>query len=96
MATTKKAAGKKGSSKKRAAGGSSKKGAGQDTPAAALQIGSATRVQIDRAAQTIARAVEGAIARQQLPGGRIRGPIIVGIWIDPITKRVQVVNQLEQ
>ena len=88
---TKKSA-KKGSAKK----GAAKKGSAKGTSAQASLLTPASRLQIDRAAATIARSVETAIARQQLPGGRLRGPILVGIWIDPITKKVQVFNQLEQ
>lgn len=82
----------KKSTKKSAKKGAKKGAAG----AGGAQGAAAARVEIDRASQTIARAVEAAIARQRFPGGRIRGPIIVGIWIDPITKKVQVINQLEQ
>jgi hypothetical protein len=50
------------------------------------------RLQIDQASRVIAQAVERAVAGQQLPGG-IRGPILCGIWYDPISKKVQVFNQ---
>ena len=87
---------KKGSAKKGAAKKGGAKGGAKAASAQAGVLTSASRLQIDRAAATIARSVETAIARQQLPGGRLRGPILVGIWIDPITKKVQVFNQLEQ
>lgn len=44
------------------------------------------------------KAIDGAIKRalevKQLPP-RIRYPIFVGIWLNPITKELEIINQVE-
>lgn len=88
---------KKGASKK---GGGSKKGAGKRGGAAKtagaseFSLKAADRTRIDRASQSIAQAIERALEAQRLPGRP--GPIIVGIRIDPRTKRITLVNELER
>ena len=88
---------KKGSSKK----GASKKGASRGIaavgtrPAIGTQVGGIDRTSFDRATAEIAQAVRRAVASQPSLG-KLKNPIIVGIWYNPKTKQVEVINQLEQ
>lgn len=52
-------------------------------------------VSIEDATQTIQDAVNRAIKEKQLPS-RIKGPIFVGIWYNPVTKKLEVINQFQQ
>ena len=72
---------KKGSKKS-----SSKKGSGKAAAAQSVSIQDATRIVQD----AVGRAIK---SRQVQP--RIRGPIFLGIWYNPATKKLEVVNQFE-
>ncbi len=94
---TKKGAAKKGSSKK----GSGKKSASKSSGLIVGGIGGAIggavieRVVFDRATAELSKAVQRAVASQPT-FSRLRSPIIVGIWYNPRTKQVEIINQLEQ
>lgn len=46
------------------------------------------------ARKAIDSAVQRALEVQQLPS-RIRYPIFVGFWLNPITKELEIINQVE-
>ena len=46
------------------------------------------------ATKAINAAIKRALEVQQLPP-RIRYPIFVGIWLNPITKELEIINQVE-
>lgn len=50
---------------------------------------------IDDASKLIAQAVKRAVATQPA-GSKLRNPIIVGIYYNPRTKQIEIINQLEQ
>ena len=84
---------KKGAAKK----GASKKGASKSSGLAAgagVIIGD--RVSFDKATAQIAQAVRRAVASQPTLSSKLKNPIIVGIWYNPKTKQVEIINQLEQ
>lgn len=61
--------------------------------ASASQSGAADRRSIDDASKLIAQAVKRATAGT---GKRPKFPIIVGIYYNPRTNQIEVINQLEQ
>ena len=83
MASSKKSS-KKGSKK------GSKKSAGKG-----LMSPIASLVSVPDATRLIAAAVERAINARTLPPPKIKGPIFVGIWFNPATKQIEVINQFE-
>ena len=90
---TKKGAAKKGASKK---GASKRSGllVGGGPAATGPQV-FPDRTSFDRATAEIAQAVRRAVAsRPSL--GKLKSPLIVGIWYNPKTKQVEIINQLEQ
>lgn len=94
---TKKGGSKKGASKKGASKSSGARGIIATPAATGPQVGGGgiDRVAFDRATAEIAQAVKRAVASQPTLG-RLKNPIIVGIWYNPKTKQVEVINQLEQ
>jgi len=54
-----------------------------------------TDTSVQDATRLIQSAVERALKQKQLPTPRIRGPIFVGIWYNPVTKKLEVINQFE-
>ena len=85
---TKKAASKKGGAKKGAASAAAPAQGG-------VQFSANDRQRIDDASRLIAQAVRRAVASQPT-GSKIRNPIILGIWFNPKTKEVEIINQFEQ
>lgn len=66
------------------------------SPAKAPTKTTATKaVSIEDATKTIQDAVNRAVKEKKLPT-KIRGPIFVGIWYNPISKQLEVINQFEQ
>lgn len=51
-------------------------------------------VSIDQATKVLQAAVKRATTTRQLPP-KLRGPIFVGIWYNPISKQFEIVNQFE-
>lgn len=86
---------------KKAAKGGAKKGAGKKgaakkggtTAAGGIQLKANERVRIDKASQTIAQSVQRALGAQQGPS-RLRRPILIGIRINPVTREIEIINQL--
>lgn len=90
---TKKGASKKGGAKKGASKkGGAKKGAGLNV---GTVIGAVERVAFDRATAQVAEAVKRAVAGKPTLS-KLKNPIIVGIWYNPRTRQVEIINQLEQ
>lgn len=54
-----------------------------------------TATSINDATKLIQSAVERALKQKQLPAPKIRGPIFLGIWYNPVTKKLEVINQFE-
>jgi len=54
-----------------------------------------TGTSLPEATRLIQSAVERALKQKQLPTPKIRGPIFVGIWYNPVTKKIEVINQFE-
>ncbi|MBA3242407.1 MAG: hypothetical protein H0T60_14355 [Acidobacteria bacterium] len=79
---------KKPAAKKGAASAVASKGSGSQINAAELRG-------IDEASKFIAQAVKRAVAAQPTTT-RIRNPIIVGIYYNPKTKQIEIINQLNQ
>jgi hypothetical protein len=57
---------------------------------------SATSQSADLASATkaVQQAVARAVKTKQIPA-TIRGPIFCGIWFNPITRKIEVINQLD-
>jgi len=71
-----------------------KKSTTKRAPKAATVAPPPPTASIQEATKTIQAAVDRAIKARQLTP-KIRGPIFVGIWYNPITKKFEVVNQFE-
>jgi hypothetical protein len=71
-----------------------KKSLASATARAAVEFTPTDKKKLDDAARLIASAVKRAVASQPSVS-KIKNPIIFGIWLNPKTKEVEIINQFE-
>lgn len=72
-----------------------KKSSGKKSASREAVAAPPTATSINDATRLIQSAVERALKQKQLPTPKIRGPIFLGIWYNPVTKQLEVINQFE-
>ena len=71
-----------------------KKGAAPTASSAAVTFNAGDKKRIDDASRVIAAAVKRAVASQPT-GSKLKSPLILGIWLNPKTKEIEIINQFE-